>query len=81
MGIPLDTLEIYERPRRRNMDEELAKELSEIFRESVHYIVERQGEVLATKEDLTRAKVEIIKWVAGMLVAQAAVVAAMVKLL
>ncbi len=40
---------------------------------------------LATKQDITseiaRAKVEIIKWVAGMLVAQAAIVATLVKLL
>ena len=30
---------------------------------------------LVTKRDLTEAKIEIIKWVAGMLVAQAAIVA------
>ncbi len=40
---------------------------------------------LATKQDITseiaRAKVEIIKWVAGMLVTQAAIVATLVKLL
>jgi len=40
---------------------------------------------LATKADLqaeiAKAKVEIIKWVAGMLVAQAAIVATLVKLL
>ena len=40
---------------------------------------------LATKSDLqaeiAKAKVEIIKWVAGMLVVQAGVVAALVKLL
>ncbi len=40
---------------------------------------------LATKSDLqaeiSKAKVEIIKWVAGMLVAQAAIVATLVKLL
>jgi len=40
---------------------------------------------LATRADLqteiAKAKVEIIKWVAGMLVAQAAIVATLVKLL
>ena len=36
---------------------------------------------LVTKRDLVEAKVEIIKWVAGMLVAQAAIVATLVKLL
>jgi hypothetical protein len=37
--------------------------------------------LLATKEDLERVKADIIKWVAGMLVAQAAIVSALVKLL
>lgn len=40
---------------------------------------------LATKEDVekivAKANVEIIKWVAGMLLAQAAIVATLVKLL
>ncbi len=40
---------------------------------------------LATRTDLqaeiSKAKVEIIKWVAGMLVAQAAIVATLVKLI
>ena len=36
---------------------------------------------LLTKRDLTEAKIEIIKWVVGMLVAQAAIVATLVKLL
>lgn len=52
-------------------------------------IVQSQQEVfehavsntLATKSDLAENKVDIIKWVAGMLVAQAAVVSTLVKLL
>ncbi len=36
---------------------------------------------IATKNDLTCTKVEIIKWEAGMLVAQAAIVATLVSLL
>ena len=36
---------------------------------------------LGTKADVADAKLEIIKWVAGMLVAQAAIVATLVKLL
>ncbi len=36
---------------------------------------------MATKKDVEKAKVEIIKWVAGMLVVQAAIVATLVKLL
>ena len=36
---------------------------------------------LVTKDDLEKAKIEIIKWVASMLATQAAIVAALVKLL
>lgn len=36
---------------------------------------------VALKKDLAETKAEIIKWVAGMLVAQAAIVATLVKLL
>ncbi len=39
------------------------------------------GTELTKKKDLAETKVEIIKWVAGMLVAQAAIVATLVKLL
>jgi len=63
------------------MDDATARELSEILRDNVRLVIEQQKEVLATKADLTQAKVEIIKWVAGMLVAQAAIVATLVKLL
>jgi len=54
----------------------------------VEILKEVLGVSLATKADidevkiaLAEAKVEIIKWIAGMLVAQAAVIAALVKLL
>ncbi|MEW6487404.1 MAG: DUF1640 domain-containing protein [Thermodesulfobacteriota bacterium] len=81
MDVSVDTLEIYDRLRKVNVDESAARELSEIFRDSARHVIQTQREILATKEDLTSAKVEIIKWVAGMLVAQAAVVATLVKLL
>jgi len=38
-------------------------------------------EELATKKDLSDTKLEIIKWVAGMLLAQTGVIATLVKLL
>ena len=58
-------------------------------REQAVAIVQSQHEVfeyaasntLATKSDLAENKVDIIKWVAGMLVAQAAAVSALVKLI
>lgn len=81
----IDTLKIYERLKAADLPEKASKEIAEVIKET---IVDR----LATKQDLkelemkielkiSEAKVSIIKWVAGMLVAQAAVVAALVKLL
>ncbi len=74
----LDTLQIYERLKGAKLDDLAAKEIAEVIKDVA------EGR-LATKEDVekivTNAKVEIIKWVAGMLLAQAAIVAALVKLL
>ncbi len=53
-------------------------EQAEIQAEALMDIVNTK---LVTKRDLTEAKIEIIKWVAGMLLAQVAIVATLVKLL
>jgi len=53
-------------------------EQAEIQAEAMKEIISTE---LVTKKDLAEAKVEIIKWVAGMLVAQAAIFATLVKLL
>jgi|GEM_PF-2618182 hypothetical protein len=82
MTTAIDTLKLYERLRTANFDEKAARELAEVFKEVVE-------DRLVTKKDLdealakTRAEItsEIIKWVAAMLVAQAAAIAALVKLL
>jgi hypothetical protein len=73
-----DTLQIYERLKGAKLDDLAAKEIAEVIKD----VAESH---LATKEDVekivAKAKVEIIKWVAGMLIAQAAIVATLVKLL
>ena len=56
----------------------VSDEQAEIQAEALKDIVNTE---LVTKRDLTEAKIEIIKWVAGMLVAQVAIVATLVKLL
>ncbi len=56
----------------------VSDEQAEVQAEALKDIVNTE---LVTKRDLTEAKIEIIKWVAGMLVAQAAIVATLVKLL
>jgi hypothetical protein len=96
MEVIFDTLKVYERLKGADLSEKAAKEIAEIFRETIE-------ERLATKRDLTElekhfdlrfkeldaklelkiseTKVDIIKWVAAMLVAQAALISALVKLL
>jgi len=81
MNLSIDTLDIYTRLKEANLDDKVAKELSTIFKESAESIILQQKEELATKHDLNKTKADIIKWVAGMLVAQAAIVATLVKLL
>jgi hypothetical protein len=81
MTLNIDTLNIYERLKSVDLDEKVAKELSQILKENANQIIEQQKEELATKHDLTQVKIELVKWVAGMLLAQAAIVATLVKLL
>lgn len=72
--ITFDTLSYSKKLKAAGFTEEQA----EIQAESLKEIL---GTELTTKKDLPETKVEIIKWVAGMLVAQAAIVATLVKLL
>ena len=51
---------------------------AEIFKETTKDVIVSKKDL---EEALTRTKLEITKWVAGMLVAQAAIVAMLVKLL
>lgn len=89
MDTMIDTLRIYERLKGADLTDKAAREIAEVFRETIE-------DHLVTKKDLkesleivkaeletviAKTKVEIIKWVAGMLVAQAAIVATLVKLL
>ena len=84
MSATIDTLNIFSRLKSTGLPEESAKEIAEVFRETIE-------EKLATKNDLELAKNELkkeiaeskagtIRWVAGMLVAQAALIATLVKL-
>ncbi|MBI5213563.1 MAG: DUF1640 domain-containing protein [Nitrospirae bacterium] len=82
MTAAVDTLKLYERLKAADLPEKAAKEIAEVIKDTV-------DERLVTKEyldvRLAELKAEIvtsiIKWVAAMLVAQAAVIAALVKLI
>jgi hypothetical protein len=89
MDTMIDTLRIYERLKGADLTDRAAREIAEVFRETIE-------DRLVTKKDLkesleivkaeletviAKTRVEIIKWVAGMLIAQAAIIATLVKLL
>lgn len=83
--LTFDTLKFANRLKAAGMDPRLAEEQAEALVE----VLDEHHKALATREYLdakltaTAAdiKTDLIKWVAGMLVAQAAVVATLVKLL
>ncbi len=72
--ITFDTLSYAKKLKSAGFTEEQAETQAEALKEIL-------ATELVTKKDLAETKVEIIKWVAGMLVAQAAIVATLVKLL
>ncbi|MEW6068814.1 MAG: DUF1640 domain-containing protein [Nitrospirota bacterium] len=85
MSTAIDTLKVYERLKAADLPERAAKEIAAVIKDMIE-------ERLVTKADLkelevnlrcemAEIKASIIKWVAGMLVAQAAVITALVKLL
>lgn len=69
-AIMFDTLAYTKKLIAAGVPEKQAEALAEIIDEQI-----------ATKKDLAELKADIIKWVAGMLIAQSAVIAALVKLL
>ena len=85
MANPIDTLAIYQRLKSAHLEEEAAREIADVFRDVIESNLVSKTDLEATKVDLEkvieRTRADIIKWVAGMLVAQAAIVATLVKLL
>ena len=107
MPLAIDTLNIYSRLKSTGLSEESAREIAEIFRETVEENLASKNDLKTTesnltndlkiteskltkdiefvraelKKDIAESKADVIKWVAGMLVAQAVLIAALVKLL
>ncbi len=73
-----DTHKFIQTLRRSDMSESQAEAIAEAFREAI-------GEEIVTKDylraELEGTKGDLIKWIAGLLLAQAALVAALVKLI
>lgn len=77
--ITFDTLKFVERLKAAGVPEEQAKAEVEALAEALSETIAIRE--LATKSDLESMKSDLIKWMAGLLLAQAAVVATLVKLL
>lgn len=77
--ITFDTLKFVERLKAAGVPEEQAKAEVEALSEALSETIAVRE--LATKTDLEAMKSDLIKWMAGLLLAQAAVVATLVKLL
>ncbi len=82
MEIIIDTLKIYERLKAEDLPEKASKEIAEVLKETVSdNLVTKQYLDLRLAELKSEMVTSIVKWVTGMLVVQAAVIAALVKLL
>ncbi len=82
MEVIIDTLKIYERLKAADLPEKASKEIAEVLKETMSdNLVTKQYLDLRLAELKSEVVTSIIKWVAGMLVAQAGVIAALVKLL
>lgn len=77
--ITFDTLKFVERLKSAGVPDVQAKAEAEALSEALSETIAIRE--LATKADLEAVKSDLIKWIAGMLIAQAAVVATLVKLL
>ncbi|MCK2097710.1 CCDC90 family protein [Thauera aromatica] len=85
-AVTFDTLKYVERLTAAGLPEKQAKAEAEALREALGDLAELKS--LTTKDDISQvrieisdAKADIIKWMAGLMLAQAGLVAALVKLI
>ncbi|HHT9109278.1 MAG TPA: hypothetical protein ACFYEF_14305 [Candidatus Wunengus sp. YC63] len=81
----IDTLKIYSRLKNKGIQEEAANEIAEIFNEIVNTELSTKSDIEKLKIELEKKiveiKAEILKWIAGMLIGQAALITTLMKLL
>ena len=84
-SLTFDTLAYVKKLKSAGVPEEQAEVHAEAFAEILEERIatkqDLKGLELTLRHELSNTKSEIVKWVAGMLVAQAAIVATLVKLL
>jgi hypothetical protein len=84
--ITFDTLKFVERLKAAGVSEEHAKAEAEALSEALAEAIQigqiaTKVDIESLRNEIERAKSDIIKWVAGLLIAQGAVIATLVKLL
>lgn len=75
--INIDTLKIFERLKSADLSENASREIAEVIRDVTETNLVTKYDIELSQE---KQKAELVKWVAGLMVAQAAAVA-LVKLL
>ena len=85
MPAAIDTLNIYSRLKSTGLSKESAKEIAEVFQETVEEKLAAKNDLELVKNELKKkiaeSKAGTIRWAAGMPVAQAVLIAILVKLL
>ncbi|NEX23089.1 DUF1640 domain-containing protein [Thiorhodococcus mannitoliphagus] len=83
--ITFDTLKFARKLKEAGLPETQAEAFAEAFRDATSEELATKSDLrtleLSLKADIHEAKSDMIKWVAGLLIAQAALIAALVKLL
>lgn len=81
----IDPLKIYSRLKNKGIQDEAANEIAEIFNEIVNTELSTKSDIEKLKIELEKklieTKSEILKWTAGMLIGQAALITTLMKLL
>lgn len=81
----IDPLKIYSRLKNKGIQDEAANEIAEIFNEIVNTDLSTKSDIEKLKIELEKkiieTKSEILKWTAGMLIGQAALITTLMKLL
>jgi hypothetical protein len=81
----VDTLAIFQRLKNASLQEEAASEIASVLKDVVESNTVNLSNLEQVKSDLElkieQTKTDLVRWVAGLMIAQAAVIVALIKLL
>lgn len=79
--VTFDTLELVEKLKSAGMEQKHAEAVVRVIAESHESFITKEYLDYKLEKELSALKIDLIKWMTGALIAQAAVVATLVKLL